>query len=616
MTALLALIIGLGSTHAADVNADLNCGVVKGLADSAGISSFYGLPYALPPVGPSRWQPPTLSNGSHCWSGNFDARYKNNSKICPQKGRFATNSTMMGEDCLVLHVFTKNLDKRQPLQPVFLYLHGGSLVAGSGLAIQSAFGAVKNFAEAGVVSMSMNYRINVAGFLALDVLSSNDRRGLGISGNYGLLDVVAALKFVRLNAKAFGGDADNIIVYGQSSGGSLVMALLYSPLATGLFHKAISMSGSPRLDQSLQDATKPGQGWHWEVVRRTRCNSSSSASIAFASPSADESRSLLSCLYSLSAQELVEAMPEDWDPSEGWSLQVFGSIPYAPLLVIDGNVLPQAYVPFAGALPGPVNDVPTIIGFTREEVDFAPKDLVVGMSTEQFKEFVSTNARPYYSKAFVQQMLDLYLPAADRTIDQQGLQPLKAAAPPTDPRGLQKAYADIISDAEEFCPNLVFANYLKDTYRSDSPVYVYAVSQQPGAPFCELAPFNKHNTTSYCPLYSFHALDMFWLFAPDKMDPSGDYSEFNYSFTPADKAFTATIRARYVEFAKTGRVASWQEFKKRPTSRPASPYSWLHDGTNFMVVDLKTEDEPVALLKQEACRLFLDAGFYNKSWIN
>jgi carboxylesterase type B len=617
---LLALFVSPVSSYVS-AEAELNCGIARGTSDSAGISSFYGVPYALPPVAALRWQPPTLSNGSSCWSGQFDARWRNNSKICPQKGRFATNSTMMGEDCLVMHAFTGNLDKRQPLQPVFLYLHGGSLVAGSGLAIQSAFGAVKNLAAAGVVSLSINYRINVAGFLALDVLSSNDQRGVGVSGNYGLLDVIAALKFVRLNARAFGGDPDNIIVYGQSSGGSLVMALLYSPLATGLFHKAISMSGSPRLDQTLEDATEPGQGWHWEVVNRTRCANLSSTAVTVESPSATASASLLSCLYSLSAQEMVDATPDDWDPSGGWSLQVFGVIPYAPLLLIDGHALPQAYVPFdakSASSPGPVNDVPVMIGVTREEVDFAPQDLVVQMGTDQFRDFVTASASPYYSEAFVQEMLQMYIPAANDSSEdpRHGVGNKYASVPPTDPRGLQKAYADIISDAEEYCPNLVFANYLRDTYRSSSPVYVYAVSQHPGAPFCELAPFNRHNGTSYCPLYSFHAIDMFWLFAPDKQDPSGDYRAFNYTFTPADKAFTATIRSRFVEFAKTGRVASWREFKKPPKTRAASPYSWLHDGTKYSVVDLKTEDVSIALLKQKECQLFLGGGFYNKSWIN
>ena len=268
-----------------------------------------------------------------------------------------------------------------------VYLHGGSLVEGSSTAIQSGYGGpitLANRSSSSIVSVSLNYRLGVLGFLALPALErSSGRHGTThpahkVAGNYGLLDVIAALQWVQTNIHAFGGDPSLVTVYGQSSGGSLVFALMTSPYATHLFQRAISMSGSPRLNATLDEAMTY---WHPQVVDRTACNISKTAL----------------CLRSLPANELVLAQPENWDPKNGWSASVFSdTYYYAPLLVIDGDVLPLDYRDVStrsntAAPTTPLEQhVPLIIGVTREEIDFAPGNNVRNMTTSAVAALFST----------------------------------------------------------------------------------------------------------------------------------------------------------------------------------------------------------------------------------
>ncbi|KAH8058499.1 carboxylic ester hydrolase [Aureococcus anophagefferens] len=256
-----------------------------------------GVPYAAPPVGSLRWAPPAPFVKQ---PGVRDCRsFEAQGPRCLQR---RSSSFATSEDCLRLSIWTPSAaaaaaarDAAAADLPVMVYLHGGSLVGGGALSLQAADGGVGSLASAGrVVSVSVAYRLGVLGFLASPALES----ARGTSGNYGLLDVIASLEWVKANARSFGGDPERITVYGQSSGGSLVFALLASPLARGLFRRAISMSGSPRLNSTLEEAYGY---WHREPVLATRC-----AALI-------DGPELRDCLYSLDASELVAAQPDDWD---------------------------------------------------------------------------------------------------------------------------------------------------------------------------------------------------------------------------------------------------------------------------------------------------------------
>ena len=195
---------------------------------------FKGVPYADPPVKQLRWRPPQPVSP---WQGVRKAVAY--SPACPQIGNYPTDAEQepTSEDCLTLNVWTPAAKGSAKL-PVMVWIHGGGLMNGSGSVPQYAG---DQLASRGVVVVTLNYRLGVLGFLSHPEL--NKESPDGISGNYGLLDQIAALKWVQRNISTFGGDPDRVTIFGQSSGAFSVSMLVASPLAQGLFRRAIGQSG-------------------------------------------------------------------------------------------------------------------------------------------------------------------------------------------------------------------------------------------------------------------------------------------------------------------------------------------------------------------------------------
>src|SRR3990167_3982055 len=196
---------------------------------------FKGIPYAAPPVGPLRWRPPQPAPS---WRGVRKAI--SHSFACPQLESYPPGGPQepTSEDCLTLNVWAPATQGAGKL-PVMVWIHGGGLISGSGSLPQYAG---DQLAARGVVVVTINYRLGVLGFLAHPELNRESPHGG--SGNYGLLDQIAALKWVNRNIAAFGGDPDQVTIFGQSSGSFSVSMLVSSPLATGLFRRAIGQSGA------------------------------------------------------------------------------------------------------------------------------------------------------------------------------------------------------------------------------------------------------------------------------------------------------------------------------------------------------------------------------------
>ncbi len=201
-----------------------------------GVRSFKGIPYAAAPVGERRWRAP---QPAPVWEGIREAREYG--PDCPQSpfprlSLFYTPPRAQQEDCLCLNVWTAARvgEKR----PVMVWIHGGALTRGSG-ATPTYDGA--SLARQGVVLVTLNYRLGVLGFLAHRELSAESPNAA--SGNYGILDQLAALRWVSRNIAAFGGDPGKVTIFGESAGAWSVNALLASPLGKGLFHRAIGQSG-------------------------------------------------------------------------------------------------------------------------------------------------------------------------------------------------------------------------------------------------------------------------------------------------------------------------------------------------------------------------------------
>ena len=219
----------------------VDTGELQGAVDD-GVTSFKGIPYAAPPVGELRWRPPqpaaqwtgvrqAAEFGSDCMQGRFG----------PPPAAGAPAPPAASEDCLFLNVWRPASATPGAKLPVMVWIHGGGFVGGSG-SFPMTSGV--RFAKDGVVLVSLNYRLGRFGFFAFPALSRE--RADETKGNYAYMDQIAALQWVKRNVAAFGGDPNNVTIFGFSAGGVSVHSLLASPMARGLFHKAIAESGGSR----------------------------------------------------------------------------------------------------------------------------------------------------------------------------------------------------------------------------------------------------------------------------------------------------------------------------------------------------------------------------------
>lgn len=253
--ACLVMIMLLGTTVSAqNPRVKTANGVVEGTIDSTGIHSFKGIPFARPPVGDLRWKEPQPAKN---WSGVLKADHFGPNAM--QKNVFGDmkfRSSKMSEDCLYLNVWTPAKSAKERL-PVLVYFYGGGFVAGDGS--ESRYDG-ESMAQKGIVAITVNYRLGVFGFLSHPELTKESVHHA--SGNYGLLDQNAALRWVQKNIAAFGGDPKRITIAGESAGSISVSAQMASPLSKNLIDGAIGESGAmiaPTLPAiSLADAEKNG----------------------------------------------------------------------------------------------------------------------------------------------------------------------------------------------------------------------------------------------------------------------------------------------------------------------------------------------------------------------
>jgi para-nitrobenzyl esterase len=290
-----------------------------------GIIAFKGIPFAAPPVGPLRWRPPAPVVP---WEGVRDAA--RTGSACPQRSPAPQN-----EDCLFLNVWTPR-EAPKPL-PVMVWIHGGGFRGGTGNSTDGA-----PLASKGVVVVSLNYRLGVFGFFAHPALTAeSDRRA---SGNQGLLDMVAALQWVRSHIASFGGDPNRVTIFGESAGGGAVAALMLVPQAKGLFHRAIAQS--PYVHGWDRPLSTRARGWEPAEHVGLELGKALGATGANA----------LTALRAASTAEIMKVADEG--PLFRWS----GTI-WAPN--VDGWVIPDD--PIAMYNAGRQHDVPLIAGINDNE---------------------------------------------------------------------------------------------------------------------------------------------------------------------------------------------------------------------------------------------------------
>ncbi|MGZ3304928.1 MAG: carboxylesterase/lipase family protein [Asticcacaulis sp.] len=257
---IAALCLGLGlaltasAAPAAGPVVKTHSGAVAG-ATTAGVEAFKGIPFAAPPLGELRWRAPQPAKP---WTGVRDAtQYGHDCMQTPFGGDAAPLGATPAEDCLVLNVWRPAGAKAGAKLPVMVWIYGGGFVNGGS---SPPVYAGDSFAKKGVIMVSFNYRLGRFGFFGFPALTKEDKDH-GLLGNYGYMDQIAALKWVRENIAAFGGDPANVTIFGESAGGGSVHMLMTSPLSKGLFAKAIVESGGGRgnlMGNRTLSGDKPG----------------------------------------------------------------------------------------------------------------------------------------------------------------------------------------------------------------------------------------------------------------------------------------------------------------------------------------------------------------------
>ena len=326
----------------------IDTGVLRGLivGPRNDICVYKGIPFAAPPVGDLRWKPP---QPPHAWQGVRDCLEFG--PACPQPSiaplvlmpEMVTNAPL-SEDCLYVNIWAPTGRANQKL-PVLYWIHGGGFVIGA--ASQPMYDG-EELARLGCVVVSVNYRMGPFGFLAHPALSAESPDH--VSGNYGLLDQIEGLRWVRRNIAAFGGDPDRVTIFGESAGGISVDCLMVMPAAKGLFHGAIAQSATaltlPRLREPVDGEQSSEQSG---LKAMAACGLDASADVAK--------------MRRLDAATLVRAVPI--------ALAIASPIKLQPPFISCGPVVDGIWIPdqppaiFAAGREHPV---PMIVGNTRNEM--------------------------------------------------------------------------------------------------------------------------------------------------------------------------------------------------------------------------------------------------------
>jgi para-nitrobenzyl esterase len=506
---LLALLLGLTAVTAPagqlrHVQVTTTNGVLEGVVSADNlVRTFKGIPYAAPPVGPLRWKPP---QPAPAWIGvrkaiNYGPRAMQGSiysdMVFHDKGP--------SEDCLYLNIWMPENPPTNKL-PVMVWIHGGGYVAGASSEPRQDGG---NLSKLGVMVVSFNYRMGLFGFFAHPELARESARNA--TGNYGLLDQVAALQWVHNNIAAFGGDPDNVTIFGESAGSFSVSALMASPLSQGLFRRAIGESGAmfSKIHPTISCA-------------EAETNCLKFASSNFGTVSLDK-------LRALSAGKLLRAalkLPHEYFKPD-----------------IDGYFLPEDCAAIYAA--GRQSHVPLLAGWNRDEGNAgafyksepAPLD-TNGVAIVQ-KDPLFTNGAPTLAD---------YVACARNRFGANADEFLKVYAATTD-AGAKRAAADYAGDRSIAYGTWKWIDLQLQT-GGDSPVYRYHFEQP-----LPLARHAKPGTEPATP----HAADIEFIFRV--------LSSRKLPWGPDDHKVSEIMAAYWSNFARNGDpngpgLPTWPQYKR------------------------------------------------------
>ena len=387
-------------TECGPVQAKRSSEKVYGKKDPVNVYEFRNIPYAQAPVGALRWRPPVRlsKDKSKCWKGTLKYDEK---KIVSCKQNFPL--LPQTEDCLVLTVRTPSL-KGEAKLPVMVWIHGGGMLIGNnemqGYHPDNEFSAHMN-----VVTVSINYRLGVFGFMSLKELWVNSGPDESY-GNYGIMDQIEALKWVQKNIENFGGDPKNVALYGESGGGTAVYCLLSSPLTRGLFQKASPASGAPRIRTTHLEADKLYRG----VIDQTNCQKSTDTETG-------------KCLQEFDADKLLSFFNLNEGSYLGYQFSFPFNVPYTgyPIETLDPKVVPVS----PDRIKDPVNcPVELLIGTCAQEMTPSPDLPNIGSVNVTTYKNLRQDLKPKmdsFQKGLYHKMLKAY--QAEKKCPEQSITP-------------------------------------------------------------------------------------------------------------------------------------------------------------------------------------------------
>ena len=463
----------------ADTPVAVTGGRVQGTEAAAGVIAYKGIPFAAPPVGELRWRPPAPVVA---WEGVSDAGRVG--PICVQGGG---RDVEQSEDCLFLNVWAP-AETREPL-PVLYWIHGGGYTGGSG---STAIYDGARLAAEGAVVVTINYRLNVFGFLAHPALSAESPHGA--SGNYGLLDMVAGLVWVRDNIASFGGDPDRVTIFGESAGGGAVMSVMVMPQSKGLFHRAIAQSNW------IHGWDRPLQGDNADLTPAEAQGTAVGAALGAGDL---DGGSALAAMRAAPASAVLEAV----GAGAGSPFLRTGHV-WAPN--VDGWAIPDD--PLAMYAAGRQHPVPLVVGMNGNEGSLMTRGFSIG----------SVDAFAAHVESVYPELAGELLAHYDVTAE------------------------TVRAGLDHLIHDLYFAGPVRVHARHQSavgPVWMYHFTRVPPTPWGET-------------LGAHHAAELVYVFGtlttadepgerPLGLSPLGD-------FTEVDTGLSETMRAYWIRFAATG----------------------------------------------------------------
>lgn len=461
--------------------------------------SFQGIPYARPPVGALRFEPPEPPEP---WTGVRDAVQEG--AVCPHRDWIQGLGFQGDEDCLFLNVYTLELlhEGMKKNQPVMVWIHGGGYYIGSG---NTDMYGPDYLVEAGVVVVTLNYRLGALGFFSLEDES--------YPGNIGLRDQVAALIWVKNNITQFGGDPSNVTLFGESAGGSCVQFHMMSPMSRGLFHKAIAQSGSIFNPWAMASSSLRKRAFKLGEV--LGCSTS-------------DSEELVKFLKTISPKELVEGSAKTITKEEKRRGDVLSFNPIPENGIGKNPFLPGH--PEELLSTGKYSDIPFMAGVTSHEgildltavIKHPPLASIFDKDFERFVPF-NLSEPPEQSQEIAEQIKKFYF--GDKLISMDTLEEL----------------GHVYSDLNFVCGMNKLVDLL--SLKSKSPLYFYKFSYDG-----DLGVFKKFINASYLPGVS-HMDDLGYLFLVEALDEDEDPKE-------QDMSMIRKMVKMWTNFAKSGNPTS------------------------------------------------------------